>query len=121
MVMRACRTAHSSGMQTHPSSFHELAQREPADLTADERESLEYYYASVNLAEGLPAEGNIRRWCQALHDVARVAHLLGRIPKPGDPGATPEIIEWIDVQRRTRLTSYQRAKFRALPGRHPFQ
>lgn len=34
--------------------------------------------------------------------------MLGRVPNVGDPGATPEILEWIAEQGRTELNAFQR-------------
>lgn len=89
---------------------------EPGDLTADQRSSLEYYYASVNVSEGLPVDTGPRRWCVMAQDVARVAHMLGRVPEAGDPGATAAILEWISLQRGAPLNGYQRARLAEFPG-----
>lgn len=104
------------GMESYAAPFIELIDREPIDLTPDERESLEYYYASVNIAEGMPAESGPRRWCLMAQSVERVAHMLGRVPQVGDPGATPEILTWIAAQRGTPLNRFQRARLGSLPG-----
>lgn len=96
--------------------FAELVDREPADLSADERESLEYHYAAVNIADGLPADSPSRQWCAMVQNVGRIAHMLGRLPRMGDPGATTEILAWIDEQPRSPLNGYQRARLASLPG-----
>lgn len=103
-------------MEDYAAPFIELIDREPVDLTPDERDSLEYYYASVNIAEGLPADSDPRHWCLMAQNVGRVAHMLGRIPHLGDPGATPAILEWIAEQPMAHLNGYQRARLAALPG-----
>lgn len=89
---------------------------EPCALTADERSSLEYYYASVNIAEGLPVDTGPRHWCLMTQNVARVAHMLGRVPEAGDPGATAAILEWIAEQHGALLNGYQRARLDDFPG-----
>lgn len=103
-------------MEDYSAPFSELTDREVGDLSADDRDSLEYYYASVNLAEGLPADSPPRRWCLMAQDVGRIAHMLGRVPQLGDPGATPAILAWINAQRWRTLNGYQRARLRSLPG-----
>lgn len=103
-------------MEDYAAPFAALTDREPCDLTADERASLDYHYASLNLAEGLPAVWPSQRWCLMAQNVGRVAHMLGRRPQSGDPGATPEILAWIDEQRVTQLNGYQRARLAAMPG-----
>lgn len=103
-------------MEDFATPFIALIDRVPADLSADERECLEYYFASVNIAEGLSADTVPRAWCLIAQIVGRIAHMLGGLPKPGDPGATPEILEWIRAQSRGTLNTYQRARLAALPG-----
>lgn len=103
-------------MESYAARFIELIDREPIDLTSDEYESVEYYYASVNIAEGVPADSGPRRWCLMAQNVGRVAHMLGRVPQVGDPGATPEILTWIAAQRGTPLNTFQRARLHAMPG-----
>jgi len=103
-------------MENFAAPFIELIDREPADLSADEADSLEYYYASVNLAEGVPADSARRRWCLMAQNVGRLSRMLRRLPRSGDPGATPEILAWISAQHGESLTSYQRARLRSLPG-----
>ncbi|AXL10732.1 hypothetical protein DXT68_00170 [Microbacterium foliorum] len=49
-------------------------------------------------------------------NVGRVAHMLGRLPVSGDPGATPVILEWIRFQATATLNSYQRARLGSFPG-----
>lgn len=102
-------------MEEYAAPFTDLIDREPFDLTPDERESLEFYYASINIAEGLPVDSAPRRWCLMAHNVVRVAHMLGRLPQAGDPGATPEILAWIAEQRAASLNAFQRAWLGALP------
>lgn len=104
------------GMENLSTSFLELIDREPIDLTPDERDCLEYHYASVNIAQGLPADSHPRRWCLMAQSVGRVVHMLGRPPEAGDPGVTPEILTWIAEQSTSPLNSYQRAWLNALPG-----
>ncbi|GAA2895243.1 hypothetical protein GCM10010455_17970 [Microbacterium esteraromaticum] len=96
--------------------FAELANRELSDLDTDERESLDFYYASVNLTEGLPADSAPRRWCTMATTVARLSHMLGGLPRSGDPGVTPQITQWIEQQRSAHLNSFQRARLRSFPG-----
>ena len=108
--------AHTRGMESYATRFAALIDREDDDLTADERDSLSYYYASVNLADGLPENSEPRRWCAMASTVGRIAHMLGRLPRTGDPGITPQIADWIDSQLRTALNSYQRARLASLPG-----
>lgn len=103
-------------MELYAAPFAALCDREPIDLSADERESLDYYYASVNVAEGLPADSPQRRWCLMAQNVGRIANMLERLPQTGDSGATPEILAWIETQRGAPLNSYQRARLRSLPG-----
>lgn len=95
--------------------FTALAEREPADLSPDERESLEYFYAAVNIAEGRDPDSPARRWCAMAQNVGRVAHMLGRMPQPGDPGATVEILEWVNEQRVASLNVYQHSWFASIP------
>lgn len=102
-------------MEPYAVPFAQLIDRD-GDLTADERESLTYYYASVNLAEGVPADSEARRWCDMASTVGRIAHMLGRLPIPGDPGVTSQIADWIQQQLAADLNSYQRARLSALPG-----
>lgn len=102
-------------MEDYLAPFIQLIDREPADLSADERDSLDYVYAAVNIAEGLPPDSPQRRWCLMAQNVGRVAHMLGRPPRAGDPGATPEILRWIAAQRDASLNGYQRARLAALP------
>jgi len=106
----------ADGMEDYAAPFAALIDREPADLTPDERASLDYYYASLNLAEGLPAVWPSQRWCLVAQNVGRVAHMLGRLPQPGDLGATPEVLAWIAEQRGASLNGYQRARLATLPG-----
>lgn len=103
-------------MEDYAAPFIELIDREPIDLTLEEHDSLEFYYASVNIAEGMPADSDPRLWCLMARNVGRVAHMLGRIPQLGDPGATPAILEWIAEQGRTELNAFQRARLLTLPG-----
>lgn len=108
--------AHGDEVENYSAPFIELIDRDASDLSADDRESLEYYYASVNLAEGLPADSRPRRWCLMAQNVERIAHMLGRVPQFGDPGITPQIDAWINAQRGAPLNSYQQARLRSLPG-----
>jgi len=103
-------------MKNYATSFIELIDRESIDLSADDRDSLNYYYASVNIAEGLPVDSPERRWCAMAQDVGRIAHMLGRLPRSGDPGATAEIVEWISKQSVETLNAFQRAWLGSLPG-----
>ncbi|WP_152642453.1 hypothetical protein [Microbacterium sp. SA39] len=103
-------------MEDYPASFLALIDREPADLTPYDRESLEYIYASINLAEGLPADSPPRVWCLMAQSVGRIAHMLGRLPQAGDPGATAEILAWVAAQDPESLNGYQRARLSCLPG-----
>ena len=107
-------------MEDYAAQFIALIEREPADLSTDDADSLEYYYASVNLAEGLPADSVPRRWCLMAQNAGRVSRMLGRLPQPGDPGATPEILAWISEQSGKSLNSYQRARLCSLPGGNAF-
>lgn len=103
-------------MEDYAAPFAALIDSEPCDLSADERASLDYYYASVTIAEGLPAMWPSQRWCLMAQDVGRVAHMLGHLPQFGDPGATPAILAWIEEQCVAQLNSYQRARLASLPG-----
>lgn len=103
-------------MEPYDTAFAALIDCDPADLDADERESLNFYYASVNLAEGLSSESPPRRWCKMATTVGRIAHMLGRLPQSGDPGATPQILAWIEDQKHASLNSYQRARLNSFPG-----
>lgn len=95
--------------------FTALADREPADLSPDEREALEYFYAAVNIAEGGDPDSPARRWCAMAQNVGRIAHILGRMPRPGDPEAV-EILQWVNEQRAASLNVYQRSWFASIPG-----
>ncbi|WP_449407131.1 hypothetical protein [Microbacterium maritypicum] len=103
-------------MEDYLAPFIELIDRKPADLSNDERDSLEYFYASTNLAEGLPPDTPPRSWCLMAQNVGRIVHMLGRPPRPGDPGATPVILRWIAEQHGAPLNGYQRARLAALPA-----
>lgn len=96
--------------------FTALAERESADLSPDERDALEYYYAALNVAEGLEADTQPRRWCVMAQNVGTISHMLGRIPAAGDPGAIPEILSWIREQGTSSLNAFQRASLRSVPG-----
>jgi len=108
--------AHGDEVEDYSAPFIELIDRDVSDLSADDRESLEYYYASVNLAQGLPADSPPRRWCLMAQEVERIAYMLGRVPRSGDPGTTPQIVAWINAQRGAPLNSYQQVRLRSLPG-----
>lgn len=103
-------------MERYAIPFAQLIDREAADLTADERESLEYYYAALNLAEGVSADSAARRWCEMATTVGRIAYMLDRVPKTGDPGTNAAILDWLHAQQGAGLNSYQRARLRSLPG-----
>ncbi len=103
-------------MESFNALFAELIDREAADLTADERESLIYYYASLNLAERMPVDTEPRRWCDMATTVARISYMLSRVPRLGDPGTSPQIVQWIRDQESASLNSYQRARLSPMPG-----
>ncbi len=103
-------------MEDYAAPFAALIDREACDLSTDEHASLDYYYASLNLAEGLPAVWPSQRWCLMAQNAGRVAHMLGRLPKIGDPGATAAILAWLAEQRTVEFNGYQRARLESLPG-----
>lgn len=88
--------------------FHLLADRELDDLTLDDRESLEYHYAAINLAAGLPADTEPRRWCVTIRAAEQWVE--------GNPCSAPRpwILSWIDEQASLRRCGYQRARIAAL-------
>lgn len=116
VTQRAPATAHTDGMETIDALFAPLLDREAAHLTADERESLEYFYAALNLSEELPADTAARRWCEMATTLGRISHMLGRMPRSGDPGTNPQILRWVAAQKDQPLNSYQRARLRGMPG-----
>jgi len=81
------------------------------EMTADERASLEYYWAFTDVTDGLPIRTTAQRWTAMARRLRRLMVELGRPPVLSDPGAEP-LLTWLDEQRSTDLNSYQRTHLR---------
>ncbi|MFJ4254119.1 hypothetical protein [Microbacterium sp. NPDC090003] len=92
-----------------------LFHRPSASLNADERAALDSLVACIDEMDGLAATSDAHRWARTARRVEGAAFRAGDLSR-ADGDLSRAEREWIAVQRRDALNSFQRDRLSAIPG-----
>ncbi|TSD11618.1 helicase associated domain-containing protein [Curtobacterium sp. KBS0715] len=113
---------HNSALEQLHARWSEIAALPAAELTSDQRRSVDFYLADVQ--QGDSAEPHVRRWTTMIHELDGFTTSHGRLPlasaeRPRPRTAEQRLVDQLAYQRRpsTRaaMVEYQRARLEALP------